>query len=250
MGPVPGDADSASLAAVAATFLLLRALTPSAGPPQPPPPPQPQPPASLPPSPALPPTSTSSPFLPALVVALHPLTLYALVSGDARGLVENALLALVVALAERPEAVVRALALLPLAAATYSSPLQGLCLALAIAPAWLGLPGFAAGPSRPAKATSAAAAAAAQAAPTALYLLAGALLAALSALGLVLAGPGVPPPSVTLLTESVDARSVTPELSGSWYLFAAAFLRSSPYFSVVVWAQPLLYAVPLALRFR
>jgi hypothetical protein len=158
--------------------------------------------------------------LPALVLLGHPLTLHAVATRDAR-VGEGAALVAALALAH---AGAPALALAVLAALAVTAPVQATCLAVACVP-WL----VRAPRCSPRRAAPAAA-------------------LAVSALAHVHACAGLDASAGWRALE-FDARAWLPELGGSWYLLGEAFLRVLPHFAALAWAHPLLYPVPLAIRF-
>jgi len=205
--------------------------------------------------------------LPGAALALHPLALHALAVGEARAAAEGVALLAALAAAEcavgaaaRRRALPLLLALpaaaLALAAAARASPVQGACLALALAPRLLLLPlTWRRGGGEPSGALRVGfgfgeAGAPAASAPLALaWLLAAAFSAWHLLLGATAAGGvGARPADVLLRTLRLDLASPLPEMSPTWYLFSSVFLRQMPFFAACVWLHAPLYALPLALR--
>jgi hypothetical protein len=176
-------------------------------------------------------------FAPVAVYLLHPLTLLlGGLKGDGR-VVENALLLAALVLLEGKGAVVRSASALALAAAFATTPVQALCVSLASLSCFLG----------DGKREGEGAASSTSSGKWTTVALP-AVVAAASAGFLWACAPFTL--SDGLRPQTVDPSSSIPELSATWYLWSLVFTRSLPYFTIAIWAHPLLYPVPLAIRFR
>lgn len=165
----------------------------------------------------------------------NPLTLVAvLVASPA--LLSNALLACLYASCSRRNLLAVPITLLGL---WYVAPLQAACVAAAcVLYLW-----------QPVRSAATAATAAADSSSGSASLFTLVAQAAAAVLLCATAYATAPPLSSLLAPMTVDASSGGVELGLSWYLWTSAFLRHLPYFSLLLWLHPLLYVLPITLRY-